>query len=436
MKNRKMLLPALLSIALVFSLILPASAVGASVAVHLPDDRSIDHLVVDSSGLASAMALNTPMGNVTPMIAAGLDHAVGLKSDGTVVAVGNNDYEQCDVGGWTNITQVEADWGHTVGLKSDGTVVAVGLNRYGQCNVGGWTDIIQVAAGGGENSPPTTNQRRRLGHTVGLKSDGTVVAVGYNGDGQCNVGGWTDIIKVAACGGHTVGLKSDGTVVAVGSNGDGQCDVGGWTNTTQVAAGAGLTVGLKSDGTVVAVGGNWWGECDVGDWTDVIQVAAGGYHTVGLKSDGTVGDTRWEAELAKWNLVLAVPPSECVEVPPYPGGGVRFCFIAIAAYGTPMVGEIEILRGFRDEYLLTNPFGQALVGLYYRVSPPMAEFIIEHPGLKPIVRAGLLPAVAMSTVAVNTTPAEKAAILGLLALVSVALATWATRQRRRGPEYT
>jgi hypothetical protein len=116
------------------------------------------------------------------------------------------------------------------------------------------------------------------------------------------------------------------------------------------------------------------------------------------------------------------------------GGGA--CFIATAAYGTPMAEEIEILREFRDEYLLTNPVGQALVGLYYSVSPPMAEFINEHPSLKPVVRAGLLPAVAMSTIAVNTTPVEKIAMVGLLVLVSVSLATWATRRRNRGPQYT
>jgi len=86
MKNRKILLPALLSIALVFSLILPASAAGASATVHRPDDRSIGHLSVDSSSAASAMALNTPEGEVAPMVAAGEDHTVGLKSDGTVIA--------------------------------------------------------------------------------------------------------------------------------------------------------------------------------------------------------------------------------------------------------------------------------------------------------------------------------------------------------------
>jgi hypothetical protein len=112
-----------------------------------------------------------------------------------------------------------------------------------------------------------------------------------------------------------------------------------------------------------------------------------------------------------------------------------WCFIATAAYGTPMAEEIQILREFRDEYLLTNPLGQALVGLYYKLSPPIAEFITEHPSLKPIVRAGLLPAVVMSIVVINTTSAEKAAIVSLIVLVSVAVAIWVTRRRGRGPEY-
>jgi hypothetical protein len=116
--------------------------------------------------------------------------------------------------------------------------------------------------------------------------------------------------------------------------------------------------------------------------------------------------------------------------------GLLPCFIATAAYGTPMAEEIGILREFRDEYLLTNPVGKALVEFYYRVSPPIAEFITEHPSLKPIVRAGLLPAVTMSTIAVNTTPVEKVVVVGLLVLVSVMVAIWATRRRGRGPEYT
>jgi len=115
---------------------------------------------------------------------------------------------------------------------------------------------------------------------------------------------------------------------------------------------------------------------------------------------------------------------------------VTSCFIATAAYGTPMAKEIEILHEFRDKYLMTNPVGKGLVEFYYRVSPPIAEFITKHPSLKPIVRVGLLPVVAMSTVAVKTTPAEKMGVVGLLVLVSVALVVWAKRRRGKDPEYS
>jgi hypothetical protein len=111
-----------------------------------------------------------------PLVAAGGLHTVGLKSDGTVVAVGENGHGQCNVGGWVDIVQISAGCSCTVGLGADGTVVGVGANWGGGRNVGGWRNIAQVAAG--------------CGHTVGLMSDGTIVAVGYNDDGQCDIG-WT-----------------------------------------------------------------------------------------------------------------------------------------------------------------------------------------------------------------------------------------------------
>ncbi|MBE0431014.1 MAG: hypothetical protein IBX67_04210 [Dehalococcoidia bacterium] len=111
------------------------------------------------------------------------------------------------------------------------------------------------------------------------------------------------------------------------------------------------------------------------------------------------------------------------------------CFIATAAYGTPMAEEIEILREFRDGYLLTNRPGRAFVDFYYRVSPPIAGFVTEHPTLKPLVRAGLGPAIALTTVVVNTTPAETMTIVGVLVLVALAIAVRATKWRGRGRQY-
>jgi len=65
----------------------------------------------------------------------------------------------------------------------------------------------------------------------------------------------------------------------------------------------------------------------------------------------------------------------------------KACFIATAAYGTPMAEEVGILRQFRDELLLNNPAGKALVAAYYKLSPPIAEFISEHQVLRTVVRA-------------------------------------------------
>ncbi len=113
-------------------------------------------------------------------------------------------------------------------------------------------------------------------HTVGLKSNGTVVAVGDNEVGQCNVSGWKDIVAITAGWKHTVGLKANGTVVVVGDNRSGQCDVSGWKDIVAIAAGEQHSIGLKADGTVVAVGYNEYGQCDVSDWKDIVAVTAGG----------------------------------------------------------------------------------------------------------------------------------------------------------------
>lgn len=69
------------------------------------------------------------------------------------------------------------------------------------------------------------------------------------------------------------------------------------------------------------------------------------------------------------------------------------CFIATAAYGTPMAAELNILRGFRDERLEPNVLGKQLVRFYYSVSPPIANMIAHSEGMKALVRFNLNPIV-------------------------------------------
>lgn len=76
------------------------------------------------------------------------------------------------------------------------------------------------------------------------------------------------------------------------------------------------------------------------------------------------------------------------------------CFIATASYGRDS-GEVGLLCRFRDECLLTNPLGTAFVNTYYKLSPPIAEFISDSEPLKAAVRIGLKPLVAIATNALD-----------------------------------
>jgi len=73
------------------------------------------------------------------------------------------------------------------------------------------------------------------------------------------------------------------------------------------------------------------------------------------------------------------------------GGGGGGCFIATAAYGSYLHPDVMILREFRDKYLLTNQPGRAFVAVYYKISPPVADFIRTHESARFIVRVLLTP---------------------------------------------
>jgi subtilisin family serine protease len=75
------------------------------------------------------------------------------------------------------------------------------------------------------------------------------------------------------------------------------------------------------------------------------------------------------------------------------GGGGGGCFIATAAYGSYLHPKVNVLRSLRDRYLLTNTPGRWFVAAYYRASPPLADFIARHDGLRAAVRVLLAPLV-------------------------------------------
>ncbi|MCI5140010.1 MAG: hypothetical protein D3922_16740, partial [Candidatus Electrothrix sp. AR1] len=69
------------------------------------------------------------------------------------------------------------------------------------------------------------------------------------------------------------------------------------------------------------------------------------------------------------------------------------CFVATAAYGSLFHPAVQLLRDFRDRFMLDNPVSRSLVHLYYRYSPPIADVISSNTILRPLTRTLLMPIV-------------------------------------------
>lgn len=95
------------------------------------------------------------------------------------------------------------------------------------------------------------------------------------------------------------------------------------------------------------------------------------------------------------NQINAIP-EPIQHYPALPGAGDKRCFIATAAYGHYSAPQVQILRDFRDRYLLSSAAGRAFVEWYYTNSPAIARTIQQHNILKTSVRILLLPALCVA----------------------------------------
>lgn len=267
--------------------------------------------------------------------AAGYSHTVGVRTDGTLWIWGANDQGQLGnstpasvniptkMGTASDWKTVAAGWAHTVALKTDGSLWAWGYGGLGQIGNGSFTTNF--------NAPQQIGTLKNWqtivaghGHTVALKTDGTLWAWGNNFSGQLGNGSTLDKNiptqvgtdnnwqNVAAGMLHTVALKKDGTLWTWGKNtlgalGDGTTtnsrvpkQIGTATNWKTIAAGSDHTIAIKTDGSLWIWGDNTYGALgdgttitknvptQIGTSTDWKTVNGGVKYTIAVKTDGSL----------------------------------------------------------------------------------------------------------------------------------------------------
>ena len=211
--------------------------------------------------------LNIPNNlNKVVSISAGGGNALALKWDGTLVVWGyDSTYAATIPTNLDSIVQVSAGLGHSLALKPNGTVIAWGDNDFGQTNVpSGLINIREVTAG--------------FGFSMALTINGSIVFWGRQYAGINNIPENSNYIKVVAGLSHAVGLKSDGTVRAWGYNVSQQTNVPlNVTNVVEIAAGQSFSLALKADGSIIP-----WGAKYPPNLNNVEMITSGCYSEFGF----------------------------------------------------------------------------------------------------------------------------------------------------------
>jgi alpha-tubulin suppressor-like RCC1 family protein len=300
---------------------------------------------------AAVMGLGTGSGVIA--IAAGSNHSLVLKSDGTVLAWGSNASGQLGdgttvsksspvqvngLGSGSGVIAIAAGVDHSLALKADGTVLAWGGNSSGQLGDGTTTQrnsAVQVS-GLGPSSSVIAIAIGLGSHCLALKADGTVLAWGSNSSGQLGdgtttlrlspvpvsgLGSGSGVVAITAGGNHSLARKSNGTVMGWGANSNGQLGdgstarrltpvqvstFGAGSGIVAVAADSSYSMALRSDGTVWAWGANSTGQLGdgtatqrttpiqvsdasgVGFLTNASAIAVGGAFSFSIQTDGGV----------------------------------------------------------------------------------------------------------------------------------------------------
>ncbi|MCT4581309.1 MAG: T9SS type A sorting domain-containing protein [Flavobacteriales bacterium] len=267
-----------------------------------------------------------------------LNHALFVKNNGTLWAVGVNNFGQLGDNSITNKTapvqigtannweKVIAGNLYSLALQTNRSLWGWGRNNHAQFGNGKNKNTPQPVDTSMHWRKATSSMAYQSGHTLAIKEDGTLWAWGQNNDGQLGNGStYTHAVLPIQISNDTtwhsiangfffsVATKTDGTLWTWGRNGRGQLGLGSFvfkkTTPTQVgtdstwnmvSAGSEFALALKNDGTLWAWGYNYNGQLgdgttttrhtpiQIGSDSNWVYINAGAKHSFGIKADSTL----------------------------------------------------------------------------------------------------------------------------------------------------
>ncbi len=309
----------------------------------------------------------------------GFSHMAGLTRDGKVYAYGCNEDGECDVSGWTDITEICIQHALTAGVRKDGTVVLCGNDSAIKDIVSEWTDIEHLYAGNGEVS------------LIGLKYDGTVVSTIK--DPQYDMSAWKDIISISAGVECIIGLTGNGHLNIIGkapqnllTDGIDNVLCADVENDVLRITKSDCTTNLSflySDGTMDENSFEIGSLAFQNGFGSSIIIVNDGEVVVHVFLDKVKGQGQDETE--DWYMIpptetntasststtsAAPPMSNSKSSQKSPCG----CYVATCVYGSYDCPEVWTLRRFRDDTLASSWYGRAFIHAYYAVSPTIVKW--------------------------------------------------------------